>query len=136
MRFLTKEKECETYAEDNRKTARHVIKGNLDILQAQVIESDHTDEDQRQGENRHAGLSLEFRDMVAVKVRHKVLFILNRHLACLLSDQTQQVADEASHNALPPRQEKRGGDALVLVAQQELVQVNHRDGHEPVGAYH
>ncbi|KAI0563648.1 GDP-fucose transporter [Gracilaria domingensis] len=103
--------------EHNGERARHLVEGDLDVLEAQVVEDDHGGEHQRQRQHL-------LEDVAAHLER--------RHVGD--AQAASHVAEEHGDDALRPGDEEGRGGA-VLAAEQRLVGKHHGDGDDPVEAH-
>jgi len=116
--------------EDDGEGAGNVVEGDLDVLEAEVVEGHHA--------HKYQG---EYPYLPSHRPRvphggelHEVpsgFSFPTLHLPQLAAD----VAQARGEEALKPGHEERGGNGEFRVCHQDLVQVHHANGHNPVGGH-
>ena len=106
--------------EDCGQRPADVVEGHPDVLEAQVVERDHGDEDDGEGQHLGHGPAVERGCLEVAQAGNEP------------PDHRQRQADEHGHHALEPRDEEGGvGAAALGAAQQGLVDEDQRDGDDP-----
>ncbi|VEU39608.1 unnamed protein product [Pseudo-nitzschia multistriata] len=131
--------------ENNGEAPRNVVEGDLDPLEAEVVEGDHAHKDHREGEDllsdgrlvlrlgelRKETVGLAVALVPGEREHVRVRGALDGH-----GKTPGGPANERRGDALEPRDEKGGLDRHRLAGHENFVQVDHGNGHEPVGCDH
>jgi len=138
---------AQTYVEDNGQGSCDVVKGNLDVFQAEIVEGDHSHENNGQRQNLFANVGIVFRlgelrkESLSARVSLAISAAADdwERIGLLLDrfgDFSGDPTNKSRDDALEPRNEERGIDRNGLAGHKNLVQVDHRNGNAPVGGHH